>query len=80
MPTRLTVTRPPDFVEFPKEAIGQGIHERFEEIVRRHPGNIALLRRCAFGPPDILAVVDIYADMSRTSAGWSCLFTPRVRS
>lgn len=45
MPTRLTVTRPPDFAEFPKEAIGQGIHERFEEIVRRHPENLALKAR-----------------------------------
>ncbi len=45
MPTKLTVTRPPDFVGFPKEAIGQGIHERFEEIARRYPENIALKAR-----------------------------------
>lgn len=45
MPSRLIVSRPPDFVEFPKESIFQGIHERFEEQVRLHPRNIALRAR-----------------------------------
>ena len=45
MPTKLTVTRPPDFVEFRRESILQGIHERFEEMVRLHPENIALKTR-----------------------------------
>lgn len=45
MPSRLIVSRPSDFVEFPKESIFQGIHERFEQIVRRCPGNIALKAR-----------------------------------
>jgi len=45
MPTRLTVARPSDFVEFPKESVSQGIHQRFEEQVRRHPGHIALRTR-----------------------------------
>jgi amino acid adenylation domain-containing protein len=42
MPTKLSVARPSDFVGFPQEAILQGIHERFEEIVHLYPGNIAL--------------------------------------
>jgi amino acid adenylation domain-containing protein len=42
MPTKLSVMCPPDFVEFRKESIQQGIHERFEEQVRLHPAHIAL--------------------------------------
>jgi sugar O-acyltransferase (sialic acid O-acetyltransferase NeuD family) len=45
MPVKLTVTRPGDFVEFRKEAILQGIHQRFEDQVRLHPRNIALKGR-----------------------------------
>jgi hypothetical protein len=41
MPCKLTVIRPSDFVEFRKEAIQQGIHDRFEGQVRLYPGNIA---------------------------------------
>ncbi len=37
MPCKLTVIRPPDFVEFRREAIQQGIHECFEGQVRLHP-------------------------------------------
>jgi sugar O-acyltransferase (sialic acid O-acetyltransferase NeuD family) len=47
MPVKLTVTRPADFVEFRRESIQQGIHERFEEQVRLHPRNIALKTRTA---------------------------------
>ena len=42
MPTKLVVTRPPDFREFRKESILQGIHQRFEEQVGLRPGSIAL--------------------------------------
>ena len=42
MPAKLIVTRPPDFVEFRKDSINQGIHQRFEEQVRFFPGKIAL--------------------------------------
>jgi amino acid adenylation domain-containing protein len=45
MPSKLTVRRPSDFVEFRKESILQGIHERFEEVVRRHPATVALKTR-----------------------------------
>jgi sugar O-acyltransferase (sialic acid O-acetyltransferase NeuD family) len=45
MPAKLIVARPDDFVEFRKESILQGIHERFEEQVHLHPGNIALKTR-----------------------------------
>lgn len=45
MPTRLSVTRPADFVEFRTESIRQGIHERFEEQVRRYPAHLALRTR-----------------------------------
>lgn len=45
MPTKLTVTCPPDFVEFGKGSILQGIHQRFEEQVRLHPGNFAIKTR-----------------------------------
>jgi amino acid adenylation domain-containing protein len=47
MPCKLTVIRPPDFVEFRREAIQQGIHECFEGQVRLHAGNIALKARDA---------------------------------
>ena len=42
MPHKLNVTRPSDFAEFRKASILQGIHQRFEEQARLHPGNIAL--------------------------------------
>jgi sugar O-acyltransferase (sialic acid O-acetyltransferase NeuD family) len=42
MPTKLTVTRPADFVEFQKSSIFQGIHQRIEEQVRLYPAKIAL--------------------------------------
>jgi sugar O-acyltransferase (sialic acid O-acetyltransferase NeuD family) len=42
MPTKLTVTRPADFIEFQKASIFQGIHQRIEEQVRLYPANIAL--------------------------------------
>jgi hypothetical protein len=42
MPTKLTVRRPSDFVEFRKESVLQGIHERFEEQVRLYPANVAV--------------------------------------
>jgi sugar O-acyltransferase (sialic acid O-acetyltransferase NeuD family) len=42
MPTQLTVTRPAAFIEFRKESIFQGIHQRFEEQARLRPENIAL--------------------------------------
>jgi non-ribosomal peptide synthetase component F len=45
MPTKLTVTRPADFVEFARASIFQGIHERIEEQVRLYPRNIALKTR-----------------------------------
>ena len=45
MPTKLTVSRPPDFVEFSKTSVFQGIHERIQEQVRLHPENIALKTR-----------------------------------
>jgi sugar O-acyltransferase (sialic acid O-acetyltransferase NeuD family) len=45
MPTKLTVTRPPDFVEFRKDSINQGIHQRFEEQVRLHSSRVALKAR-----------------------------------
>jgi sugar O-acyltransferase (sialic acid O-acetyltransferase NeuD family) len=43
--TRLTVTRPADFVEFRKDSINQGIHQRFEEQARRHSSRVALKTR-----------------------------------
>jgi sugar O-acyltransferase (sialic acid O-acetyltransferase NeuD family) len=42
MPTKLTVTRPSDFIEFKKLSILQGIHQRIEEQVRLYPASIAL--------------------------------------
>ena len=42
MPTKLSVTPPADFVEFRKDAVLQGIHQRFEEQVRLYPRNIAI--------------------------------------
>lgn len=42
MPVTSEVTRPDGFIEFRKESILQGIHQRVEEQVRRHPGNVAL--------------------------------------
>jgi sugar O-acyltransferase (sialic acid O-acetyltransferase NeuD family) len=47
MPTELVTARPADFVEFRKESILQGIHQRFEEQVRLHPKNIALKTQAA---------------------------------
>lgn len=41
-PTRIMVRSPGDFVVFPKEAIGRGIHGRFEDVVRRDPERIAI--------------------------------------
>ena len=45
MPARLQVRCPADFVEFKKEAIFQGIHERIEDQARRFPGHVALKSR-----------------------------------
>jgi sugar O-acyltransferase (sialic acid O-acetyltransferase NeuD family) len=45
MPTKLTVTRPPDFIEFQKASIFQGIHQRIEEQVRLYPDHVALKTR-----------------------------------
>jgi hypothetical protein len=45
MPIKLAVTRPADFVEFRKEFILQGIHQRFEEQARLYPENVALKTR-----------------------------------
>jgi sugar O-acyltransferase (sialic acid O-acetyltransferase NeuD family) len=45
MRAKLTVSKPADFVEFERTSISQGIHERIEEQVRLHPGNIALKTR-----------------------------------
>ncbi len=45
MPTKLTVTRPPDFIEFQKASIFQGIHQRIEEQVQLYPSHIALKSR-----------------------------------
>ena len=45
MPARLRVTRPPDFVEFRKESVFQGIHQRFEEQVRLRARHVALKTR-----------------------------------
>jgi amino acid adenylation domain-containing protein len=45
MPTKLSVTRPADFVEFRQESVLQGIHERIEEQARLHPTNIVLRTR-----------------------------------
>src|ERR1035437_817479 len=45
MPARLQVRRPADFVEFKREAIFQGIHERIEDRVRLYPGHVALKSR-----------------------------------
>jgi len=47
MPTKLTVACPSDFVPFRKEAVVQGIHQRFEDQVRLHPANLALKTRNA---------------------------------
>jgi sugar O-acyltransferase (sialic acid O-acetyltransferase NeuD family) len=40
--TKLIVTRPPDFLEFRKDSVNQGIHQRFEEQVRLHSSRTAL--------------------------------------
>ncbi len=45
MPTKLTVTRPPDFIEFQKASIFQGIHQRIEEQVKLYPNQVALRTR-----------------------------------
>jgi amino acid adenylation domain-containing protein len=45
MPTKLTVKCPRDFVFFPKDAVFQGIHQRFENQVRLYPDNVALKTR-----------------------------------
>ena len=42
MPARLQVRCPADFVEFKREAIFQGIHERIEDRARLYPGRVAL--------------------------------------
>jgi sugar O-acyltransferase (sialic acid O-acetyltransferase NeuD family) len=42
MPTKLTVTRPADFVEFQKQSILQSIHQRIEEQVQIYPAATAL--------------------------------------
>jgi non-ribosomal peptide synthetase component F len=42
MPTKLTVTRPHDFIEFQKSSILQGIHQRIEEQTRLYPAKVAL--------------------------------------
>jgi len=47
MPTRLTVNRPADFVEFARASVFQGIHERFETQTRLYPESIALRSRDA---------------------------------
>jgi amino acid adenylation domain-containing protein len=47
MAHKLDVTRPADFVEFRKESILQGIHQRFEGQARLCPGKIALKTRDA---------------------------------
>ena len=43
--TKLTVTRPPGFLEFHKDSIHQGIHQRFEEQARLHSSRLALKTR-----------------------------------
>ena len=43
--TRLTVTRPPEFLEFRKDSLNQGIHQKFEEQVRLHASRVALKTR-----------------------------------
>jgi hypothetical protein len=48
MPTRLVVTRASDFVEFRKECVRQGIHQRFEEQV--HIINTSWIERLADAP------------------------------
>lgn len=45
MPRRLDVTRPHAFIEFRKESILRGIHERVEDQVRLYPDNVALKTR-----------------------------------
>src|SRR5579859_4662273 len=42
MPTKLTVGRPADFVEFQKQSILQSIHQRIEEQVQLYPSATAL--------------------------------------
>ena len=42
MSTKLSLSRAADFIEFQKEAIEKGIHQRFEDQVRQHPRNIAI--------------------------------------
>jgi len=45
MPIKLTVTQPSDFLEFRKDSINQGIHQRFEEQVGLHSNRAALKTR-----------------------------------
>jgi sugar O-acyltransferase (sialic acid O-acetyltransferase NeuD family) len=45
MTSELIPARPVEFTEFPKEAIWQGIHQRIEDEVRWHAGNLALKTR-----------------------------------
>ena len=45
MPTKLTVTRPSDFLEFRMDSTNQGIHQRFEEQVRLYSSRVALKSR-----------------------------------
>jgi sugar O-acyltransferase (sialic acid O-acetyltransferase NeuD family) len=42
MRERLTVKQPDDFCAFPRSAITEGIHRRFEDIANKHPQNIAV--------------------------------------
>lgn len=43
MPTRLSVRKPADFVEFRRETIFQGIHQKIEEQVLLHAAKTAIL-------------------------------------
>src|ERR1022692_1006478 len=47
MPTRLSIPRPACFLEFPKGAIVQGIHQRVEEQARLYPAKPAVRTRGA---------------------------------
>ncbi len=70
MPTKLTVRKPGDFVEFPFQAIFQGIHQRIEQQVEIHARKTAICaRRVAYSYAEMNGLANSLAERILSAKG-----------
>lgn len=70
MPMNLSVTKPPDFIEFRSESIQQGVHQRIEKQVQLYPDKPAIVTRdVAYTYSEMNALANALANRILSASG-----------